>query len=75
MKGNTAFMTGGGWSLAAIQEAAPGADITPGRRACRVRDALVMVNAGVRVCINKSCENKEAAQRFVEFFDQDREPG
>ena len=68
VKGNTAFMTGGGWSLAAIQEAAPGADITLGGVPVQEKDALVMVNAGVRVCINKSCENKEAAQRFVEFL-------
>lgn len=66
-KGNTAFMTGGGWSLAAIQEAMPNADVTLAGVPVR-EDSLVMINAGVRLCINSASGHKAEAQRFVEFM-------
>ncbi len=67
VKGNTAFMTGGGWSLSAIQSAAPDMDVTLGGLPVQ-DDSLVMVNAGVRACINSASEHKDAARRFIEFL-------
>lgn len=67
-KGDVGFMPGGSWFVAGIQTAAPEMDFTLGGIPVQEDDSLILINAGVRVCINSASEKKEAARKFVEYF-------
>lgn len=67
-KGETGFMPGGSWFVAGLQNAAPDMNYTLGGIPVEDDDSLILINAGVRVCINSASEKKDAARRFVEFF-------
>lgn len=67
-KGNVGFMPGGSWFIAGIQAAAPDMKIELGGIPVNDKDSLILINAGVRVCINSGSRNKDAAKKFVEYF-------
>ena len=67
-KGEAGFMPGGSWFVAGLQAAAPDMNVVLGGIPVRDEDSLILINAGVRVCINSASEKKDAARRFVEFF-------
>ena len=67
-KGETGFMPGGSWFVAGLENAAPDMNYTLGGIPVQDEDSLILINAGVRVCINSASEKKEAARKFVEFF-------
>ena len=67
-KGQTGFMPGGSWFVSGIQAAAPDMDVVLGGIPVEEKDSLILINAGVRVCINSASNRKDAAIRFVEFF-------
>ena len=67
-KGETGFMPGGSWFVAGIENAAPDMNYSLGGIPVEEDDSLILINAGVRVCINSASEKKEAARKFVEFF-------
>ena len=61
-------MPGGSWFVAGLDSAAPDMNYTLGGIPVEDDDSLILINAGVRVCINSSSEKKDAARKFVEFF-------
>ena len=67
-KGEAGFMPGGSWFVAGLDSAAPDMNYTLGGIPVEDDDSLILINAGVRVCINSSSEKKDAARKFVEFF-------
>ncbi len=67
-KGEAGFMPGGSWFVAGLDSAAPDMNYTLGGIPVQDEDSLILINAGVRVCINSSSEKKEVARKFVEFF-------
>ncbi len=67
-KGEAGFMPGGNWFVSGIQKAAPDMNVTFGGIPVQDEDSLILINAGVRVCINSASEKKEAARKFVEYF-------
>lgn len=67
-KGEAGFMPGGSWFVAGLQAAAPDMNMTLGGIPVKEEDSLILINAGVRVCINSASDKKDAARRFVEFF-------
>lgn len=67
-KGQTGFMPGGSWFISGIQKAAPDMKVTLGGLPVEDSDSLILINAGVRVCISSASSKKEAAERFVKFF-------
>lgn len=67
-KGNVGFMPGGSWFIAGIQAAAPDMNMVLGGIPVEENDSLILINAGVRVCINSGSDKKEAARKFIEYF-------
>lgn len=67
-KGEVGFMPGGSWFIAGIQAANPDMNMVLGAIPVMDKDCPILINAGVRVCINSASEKKEAARKFVEFF-------
>lgn len=67
-KGNTGFMPGGSWFISGIQAAAPNMKMELGGIPVEDKDSLILINAGVRVCINSASQKKDVAKKFVEFF-------
>lgn len=67
-KGEAGFMPGGSWFVAGLQAAAPDMNVVLGGIPVKDEDSLILINAGVRVCINSASDKKDAAKRFVEFF-------
>lgn len=67
-KGDVGFMPGGNWFISGIQKAAPDMNYTFGGIPVQEEDSLILINAGVRVCINSASEKKDAARKFVEYF-------
>lgn len=67
-KGEVGFMPGGSWFIAGIQAANPDMNMVLGAIPVMDKDCPILINAGVRVCINSASEKKDAARRFVEFF-------
>ena len=67
-KGNVGFMPGGSWFVSGIQAAAPDMNFVLGGIPVQEKDSLILINAGVRVCINSAGDKKDAARKFVEYF-------
>lgn len=67
-KGEAGFMPGGSWFVAGLESAAPDMNFSLGGIPVEDDDSLILINAGVRVCINSASEKKDAARKFVEFF-------
>ena len=67
-KGEVGFMPGGNWFVSGISKAAPDMKFEFGGIPVQEDDSLILINAGVRVCINSASEKKEAARRFVEYL-------
>ncbi len=61
-------MPGGSWFVAGLSAAAPDMNVVLGGIPVKDEDSLILINAGVRVCINSASDKKDAAKRFVEYF-------
>lgn len=68
VKGDIGFMPGGSWYAAKIEKVAPNMNFVLGSIPVEDDSSNVMVNAGVRVCVNKNLEHVDESLKFLEFF-------
>lgn len=68
VKKDTAFMPGGSWFVSSINEGAPDMNYIFTGVPVMEDDSLIMINAGVKLCINSKTEHSAEAEKFVEFL-------
>ena len=68
VKEDTAFMPGGSWFVSSINEGAPDMNYILTGVPVMDDDSLIMINAGVKLCINSKTEHSAEAEKFIEFM-------